>query len=84
LPLRLCQWWRANSSKKKGENVKSFLAEVEELYEQQYASSPEQNTQALQIYQEWLNGVFPPFVRGNLHTEYHAREQLVNPLAIKW
>jgi len=68
----------------KGENIRDRLHQVEKVYNEQQISTPEKNQAAQELYKTWLTGSFAPNAITQLHTQYHAREKLINPLAIKW
>lgn len=69
---------------KVGENQKDLLKRVEAIYNQQVEKSPLENPIIEKIYKEWVSGIFSPDAKTKLHTQYHAREKILNPLAIKW
>jgi len=67
------------------ENPKALLVKVEEAYNQASHALPEQNDQAMALYRElWQNGPFAADPLTSLHTQYHVRANLINPLAIGW
>jgi iron only hydrogenase large subunit-like protein len=69
----------------KGKNAKELLKEVEAIYQDVQASSPEENEKVKEMYKVWLSGVYAPETKTKLHTQYHAREKInLNPLLIKW
>jgi iron only hydrogenase large subunit-like protein len=69
----------------KNESVKELLKKVDDVFDrEQVIRTPAENIEATQMYKLWLNGVFSPDAKTNLHTQYHAIEKLLNPLAIKW
>jgi len=68
----------------KGEDSKQRLRRVEEVYSKQQISFPENNFEVQEIYKTWLDGVFTSNAITKLHTQYHMRERINNPLAIKW
>lgn len=66
------------------ESPKALLARVEAAYNEAQHSVPEQNEQAMELYRLWKSGPFDADPHTSLHTKYHIREKLVNPLAIGW
>jgi iron only hydrogenase large subunit-like protein len=69
----------------KNESVKELLKKVDDVFDrEQVIRTPAENIEATQMYKLWLNGVFSPDAKTNLHTQSHAIEKLLNPLAIKW
>lgn len=72
---------------KDGQSAKELVKKLDAIYhEQQREQGPEENDAVGRMYEEWL-GDRTPFsekARKALHTQYHAREKIVNALAIKW
>jgi iron only hydrogenase large subunit-like protein len=68
----------------KGENPKKLLKNVEEIYNDQKILYPDDNKIIQELYVLWFDGIFSPIAKKNLHTQYHKREKIVNPLTIKW
>lgn len=69
----------------RGETPKALLERVEAAYDQAVHTTPEQNQKAMALYRElWQNGPFAAEPHTSLHTQYHVRANLVNPLAIAW
>lgn len=64
--------------------MKDLLKKVEEKYHQQEHQTPQNNKIVQELYQQWLNGIFSVNAKLKLHTQYHTREKVINPLAIKW
>jgi len=67
-----------------GESSKELLKRVEDIYNEQILQNPEQDFRVKELYNLWFNGPFSADSKTHLHTQYHGREKLTNPLAIKW
>jgi len=68
----------------KGQNAKDLLKRVEDAYNEQIPSTPLDNSKAMEVFKTWFNGPFSANSLTSLHTQYHMREKIVNPLNIKW
>ncbi|XP_012673808.1 cytosolic Fe-S cluster assembly factor narfl isoform X1 [Clupea harengus] len=63
---------------------KEVLQQVEELYQAERSSAPEEEARVSQLYHTWLQSVGEERARQLLHTQYHAVEKASNGLTIKW
>ncbi len=67
--------------------AKELIKQLDSLYHQQRTVSTFNNPSPLVValYAEWLGGQpYSAEAKKWLHTQYHAREKIVNALAIKW
>ena len=70
----------------KATKSKILLETVSSIFHSQSdfkVTQPEENDKVKQLYTIWEKGIFKPD-NNQLHTQYHAREKINHPLAIKW
>uniref|UniRef100_A0A7M4EKR1 Nuclear prelamin A recognition factor n=1 Tax=Crocodylus porosus TaxID=8502 RepID=A0A7M4EKR1_CROPO len=67
-----------------GKLDKALLNQMEEMYAAVPVRLPETNVYVQKLYQDWLEGMDSKKVQETLHTRYHAMNQTVNSLDIKW
>ncbi|KAL2101110.1 hypothetical protein ACEWY4_002871 [Coilia grayii] len=66
------------------ESNKELLQRVEELYQAERSTAPEEDARVTQLYHTWLQSVGEKRAHQLLHTQYHAVEKATNGLTIKW
>lgn len=66
------------------QEAKELLSKVQNVYESVPKQMPQQNTFALQLYEQWLGGEDSEHAQTMLHTRYHEIEKMSSSLAVKW
>lgn len=69
---------------KDGKSLKELTTQLEDMYANLPAKSPEQNATVKSLYDVWLGGLDSDKSSVVLHTEYHAVEKMNTALNIKW
>ncbi|XDV13666.1 hypothetical protein PO909_002033 [Leuciscus waleckii] len=63
---------------------KELLQQVEESYNGERTTVPEEDSRVAELYQRWVESVGEEKARQLLHTQYHAVEKNNSGLTIKW
>lgn len=66
------------------QSSKELLQKVEELYNAETFSVPEEDARVAELYQTWLHSAGQERARQLLHTQYHGVEKMSNGLTAKW
>lgn len=70
-------------SREESMSGKEWLQHVDNVYRNIDSKSPEENTQALSVIQEWLGGLNTPKAQQLLWTDFHEVEK-INKLETNW
>lgn len=67
------------------EEMKKYTSHIENIYQKVSPKrSPLENPKIDFLYNDWLGGADSKLVKKYLHTQYHAVEEEVAPLAVQW